>query len=66
MSAARVGHTATWLQNGKVLVLGGNVDALNGELYDPASNAWSAIADGTAVATPPRSQIARDWATTRV
>jgi hypothetical protein len=45
MSAARAGHTATALANGKVLVVGGENQggALAGaELYDPATNKWSA------------------------
>jgi hypothetical protein len=44
VSTARAGHTATLLQNGKVLVAGGattsNV-ANSAELYDPMTEAWS-------------------------
>ena len=36
----QAGHTATLLQNGKVLVVGGNSSGL-AELYDPATGAWS-------------------------
>jgi Bacterial Ig-like domain (group 2)/Galactose oxidase, central domain/Kelch motif len=52
MSAPRVGHTATPLTNGKILVVGGSVFATNdgcppvgthesSELYDPVSGTWS-------------------------
>jgi N-acetylneuraminic acid mutarotase len=56
MAAGRYGQTATLLQNGKVLVTGGEnsnfvayshgtIDALaSAELYDPATNTWSAAA----------------------
>ena len=36
----QAGHTATLLQNGKVLVVGGDSSGL-AELYDPATGAWS-------------------------
>lgn len=47
MSTPRGNHTATLLDSGKVLVVGGN--STNGEtntaeLYDPATNAWSPAA----------------------
>jgi N-acetylneuraminic acid mutarotase len=45
MSTARDNHTATLLNNGKVLVSGGYAggDAFSSvEVYDPASNTWSA------------------------
>jgi hypothetical protein len=44
MHQARFGHTATLLQNGKVLVTGGGtIDDLlaTSELYDPASDTWT-------------------------
>jgi N-acetylneuraminic acid mutarotase len=51
MAAARVAHTATLLQNGRVLVAGGNAtrfgspSALAGaELYNPATGSWSPAA----------------------
>jgi uncharacterized delta-60 repeat protein len=43
-SAARSGHTATLLPNGRVLVVGGagGVDAVrHAQLYDPATRTWS-------------------------
>ena len=39
-----LGHTATLLPNGKVLVAGGSIQWLclsSAELYDPASGTWS-------------------------
>jgi len=47
LNKARVGHTATLLQNGKVLVAGGFIDfnlgnlANGAELYDPITGTWS-------------------------
>ena len=43
MSAARRGHTATLLGNGKLLVAGGGNTGLlaSAELYDPATNLWT-------------------------
>jgi len=48
MNVARTGHTATMLQNGKVLVAGG-LDANNNgiataEIYDPVANTWTTVA----------------------
>ncbi len=40
LNIARSGHTATLLQNGKVLVVGGSGDT-SAEVYDPATRAWS-------------------------
>ncbi|HET7064061.1 MAG TPA: kelch repeat-containing protein [Rudaea sp.] len=47
MAASRFGHTATLLQNGKVLVAGGyGTDYLaSAELYDPATGSWSPTAN---------------------
>ena len=46
MTTTRVGHTATLLPNGKVLVTGGGTDASNAiasaELYDPTTETWTA------------------------
>jgi hypothetical protein len=46
LSVARFDHTATLLENGKVLVTGGCssttcADTVISELYDPSSNSWS-------------------------
>ncbi|MCX6925393.1 MAG: kelch repeat-containing protein, partial [Verrucomicrobia bacterium] len=40
LNAARMGHTATLLPNGKVLVVGGCT--YGAELYDPAAGTWTA------------------------
>ena len=40
LNAARYGHTATLLQNGKVLVAGGDWRG-SAELYDPVTGTWS-------------------------
>lgn len=48
LTDARLGHTATLLSNGKVLVVGGTTDRQSGdglasaELYDPTTGTWSA------------------------
>jgi len=51
MTTARAAHTATLLNNGKVLVTGGivrdGVILKSAELYDPATNSFSAIDDMT-------------------
>jgi YVTN family beta-propeller protein len=52
MTAARYGHTATLLEDGRVLVVGGytGVYASNSyfksaEVYSPATNSWTAVPD---------------------
>jgi N-acetylneuraminic acid mutarotase len=52
MSTARQAHTATALQNGKVLVAGGNTknadpNLATVEIYDPAADKWSPAASMT-------------------
>lgn len=46
LATARFLHTATLLQNGKVLVVGGSdssgIALASGELYDPATGTWTA------------------------
>jgi hypothetical protein len=46
LGAARYGHTATPLHDGRVLVTGGHAGAplAGAELYDPATNRWSTAA----------------------
>ena len=43
LATARVGHTATMLNNGKVLVAGGSSTGTldSAELYDPATGTWT-------------------------
>ena len=44
MSTGRLGHTATLLPNGRVLVAGGGqrrYDTNSADIYDPTSNTWS-------------------------
>lgn len=48
MNAARAGHAATLLHDGRVLVAGGMVGGIfssSAELYQPATNTWSPAAD---------------------
>mgnify|MGYP001040322738 CR=1 FL=1 len=48
LSAARIGHSATMLPNGKVLVAGGAVasgSASSAELYDPLTDSWSSAGE---------------------
>jgi hypothetical protein len=59
MATARLGHTATLLTNGKVLVAGGGMtygEEATAELYDPATNMWVSAA-------PMANQRARHTAT---
>ena len=42
MNLGRYGHTATLLDNGKVLLVGGYPVSIAAELYDPATGTWSA------------------------
>jgi N-acetylneuraminic acid mutarotase len=54
LATARIGHTATALPNGKVLVVGGNAgqgDLASAELYDPVSGTWTPTGSLTAPRT---------------
>jgi hypothetical protein len=46
MTAARTGHTATLLDNGKVLIAGGS-GAISAELYDPDTGTFTPTGDLT-------------------
>src|SRR5207247_7555756 len=41
LNTARDGHTATLLQNGKVLIVSGDKNSNSAELYDAATGTWS-------------------------
>ncbi len=56
MSTARIGHTATHLRDGRVLVVGGSDGAPSAEIYDPAADRWQP-------ASPPLAPRARHTAT---
>jgi hypothetical protein len=44
MSVARIGQTATLLQDGRVLIAGGLTDGVSAELYDPKTDSFSPTA----------------------
>lgn len=44
MIIARARHERILLPDGRILILGGDVNEFNGEIYDPSLNTWSAIA----------------------
>jgi len=41
LAAGRIKHTATLLQNGKVLVAGGHGGVITAEVYEPGTGTWS-------------------------
>ncbi|MCB1175129.1 MAG: hypothetical protein KDK39_16260 [Leptospiraceae bacterium] len=51
MNIARRYHKAIRLNNGKVLVSGGNSSGAEAEVYDPVSNGWTTITNGTIVSS---------------
>ena len=57
MLAPGMGHTATLLPDGKVLVVGGQGNPRLAELYDPASGTWTATA-------PPKIRLHLEHAAT--
>ncbi|MEO7324501.1 MAG: kelch repeat-containing protein [Dokdonella sp.] len=69
MLAVRYSHTATLLPSGKVLVAGGAIDDAFGaalattELYDPATNSWSA---GGSMSLPRSQHVAAMLSTGKV
>ena len=48
MNSARYQHTATLLNDGRVLVVGGNFGGAAAEVFDPATSAWTATGSMTA------------------
>ena len=66
LTAARAGHTATLLPDGKVLAAGGYnyVDTgypANAEIYDPASETWTAVALLTEPTFVPHCHVTSEW-----
>lgn len=51
MNVARAGHTATFLADGRFLLLGGDENGATAEIYDPASNSWQLAAPPPQVRT---------------
>ena len=45
MSVPRIGHSATLLPDGRVLIAGGSLGVVNAELYDPSAGTFSATGD---------------------
>ncbi len=63
MPAVRIGHTATLLASGKVLVVGGSAghDALtSAELYDPSIGSWTATGNMVMSRSGPTATLLRD------
>lgn len=64
MTASRAGHTATLLPNGKVLIAGGFVGNGSGlssaEVFDPATNAFTAIENMTVARASHTATLLRD------
>jgi hypothetical protein len=64
MPAGRIGHTATLLPNGKVLVVGGGSaghDALTSvELYDPSIGSWTATGNMVTSRSGPTATLLED------
>jgi large repetitive protein len=64
MAQARTGHTATLLQTGRVLVVGGTGangrDLASAELYDPASGRWTVTGTMSSAHSGQRAILLRD------
>ena len=59
MTTARAGHTATLLNNGEVLIVGGSGDS-SAELYDPATGAFAPTGDTREVLIQPTATLLPD------
>jgi hypothetical protein len=60
MANPRTDHTATLLDNGKVLIAGGAIPGValsSAELYDPISNSWSSVASMAAAREGPTATL---------
>jgi hypothetical protein len=60
MTTARLGHTATLLENGKVLIVGGDAAGTTAELYDPATRTFAATGNMTAALGGPIATLLAD------
>ena len=56
MTVARGSHTASLLEDGTVLVVGGSKEQSNPEVYDPEAGSWGPASEIASRRTPPQLQ----------